>query len=298
MDYREITAESILNRLKHADDWFRCSYTMNIYRGCEHGCTYCDGRSKRYWPKGGNESFSEVILVKKNAPELLDKELFRIKRKQVICLGGGVNDSYQPSEEQYRLTRRCLDTIRLHGFPVHLMTKSRLILRDLDLLKEINEKSWLSVSISFSTADTRLAKLLEPCVPTPKERFDIIRKLSSEGITAGVTFMPVMPYMYDSEQDIEEMFLKAKEAGASYILDSPLTLRDDQMKYFMDFMERTRLKKYIKRYQKLYANGYTPKTGYIKKINRMMFDMSVKHDMPRSMPEYVPKKDNQTKLEN
>lgn len=298
MEYKEITAKSILNKQKEIDDWFRCRYTMNIYRGCEHGCVYCDGRSKKYWPDGGNVSFSDIVLIKKNAPELLNKELIKIKKKEVIYLGGGVNDTYQQCEEQYKLTRKCLDLIRMHKFPVHLMTKSKLILRDLDLLKQISEENWITISISISTPDAKIAKLLEPDAPTPKERFDIVKKLNKEGIPCGITFMPVMPFISDSEKVIEQMYSTAKDIGAKYILDSSLTLRDHQMDYFMEFMRKTKLKRYIKRYQKLYATGYTPKTKYVQKVNRIMFDMSREHDIPRSLPEFIPKRDNQTKLES
>jgi len=181
MQYKDIHPKTILNRYKQIDPYFQCRYSMNIYRGCEHGCMYCDGRSSKYWPEGGNVTFSEIVLVKKTAPQLLDKELFKIKRKEPVCLGGGVNDAYQPCEKEFEVTRKCLEVLKMHKAPIHIITKSDMILRDKELVSEIAKQSWCHVSFSFSTPDAKIAKILEPGCTNPGDRLKAMKGLTDAG---------------------------------------------------------------------------------------------------------------------
>ncbi len=300
MEYKEIYPKTILSRLKDKDSWFQCRYTMNIYRGCEHGCIYCDGRSTRFWPDGGNVSFSDIALVKMNAPDLLDKKLRKLTKKEVLCLGGGVNDSYQPCEQKYELTKKCLYYIKLHGFPLHMMTKSTMIERDIELIKEIAKKQWCYVSFSFSTPDKSLAKVLEPNIPSPEVRLKTMKKLTDSKIPCGVAYMPIIPYVTDSPEMLEEMFSLAKEHGASYIIDSPMTLSGYQKDYFLSQMEKApKLRRYIKRISRLYSKHNVPYGKVMHSLNKNCFDLSAKYDIPRRMPEYTQKSDSsQKKLNN
>ena len=295
MEIREIEAKSILNKLKQPDSWFRCRYTMNIYRGCEHGCHYCDGRSSKYWKEGENLAFSERVQVKTNAPQLLDKELRKIRKKEVLCMGGGVNDSYQPVESKYELTRNCLYYIKINAFPLHLMTKSTLIERDIEVIREIADKTWCFVSFSFSTPEKKWAKVLEPEVALPERRLQTMKKLVDAGISCGVTFMPILPYITDSPESLEEMFRLAKEHGASYVMDSPLTLHESQKEYFFDLMQKTpSLRRFVKRYERLYGSREAPYGKVMQQINRNCFNLSKKYNMPRSMPEFKDKETQKT----
>ena len=157
----EINAKSILRKHKKIDSWFISQYGMNFYRGCNHNCVYCDGRSERHYVEG---EFGKDVLVKINAIELLRKELDpRRKRKPLkpcyIMLGGGVGDSYQPIEKKYQLSRKALQLLYDFNYPVSILTKSTLIERDLDIIKQINEKSKVIVSFSFSSTDEKISSV-------------------------------------------------------------------------------------------------------------------------------------------
>ncbi|PKP54868.1 hypothetical protein CVT91_17795, partial [Candidatus Atribacteria bacterium HGW-Atribacteria-1] len=172
MTIRETEAKSILRKYKKIDSWFISRYGMNLYRGCIHNCIYCDGRSEGYYVDG---EFGEDVTIKVNAVEILRRELDP-KRKRApfkrsfIMIGGGVGDSYQPIEEKYQLSRRALELVDEYNFPVHVLTKSTLIKKDIDILKKINKKSRTIISFSFSSVDDKISAIFEPGVPPPSER--------------------------------------------------------------------------------------------------------------------------------
>jgi len=284
-EFREIRAKSILNRLPSKDDWFQCSYTMNIYRGCEHGCTYCDGRSRKYWPSGGNKTFSSRVIVKANAPSLLKTKLMKLPKKEVIALGGGVNDSWQPCEERYGLTRKCLEILMKRDFPVCMMTKSELILRDMDIIKQIAEKNWCFVAVSLSTVDEKLSRIFEPNAPSPKKRLDVIKRFADEGITAGVCYMPIIPYLTDSVEQIEKTIAMAKDSKASFVLASSMTLSDYQKKYFMDLI-KLRYRRLVPAFEDLYRYGHSPGGNYQGILEARIEKACSKHKMKRKVPEF------------
>lgn len=183
---KEIEAKSILIRNKQPSGWFGTSYLFNIYRGCEHHCIYCDSRSLCY----RINNFDELI-VKKNAVDLLKKEL-KSKRKKGAIGTGSMSDPYTKSEKDYKLTRGCLETISEYNYPVHITTKSNLILRDVDLLQEIN-KIYASVAMTVTTTDDKLAEIIEPGAPSSTDRFKAIGVLSSIGVCTSITMMPILP---------------------------------------------------------------------------------------------------------
>ena len=176
MTVTEINAKSILRKHKKIDSWFITRYGMNLYRGCTHNCVYCDGRAEGYYVDG---EFGEDVAVKINAIELLRKELDP-QRKRVpfkrsyIGLGGGVGDSYQPVEKKYQFSRQALQLLYEFKHPVHILTKSTLVKRDIDIIKKINEQNRAIVSISFSSADDEISAIFEPGVPPPSERLKTI----------------------------------------------------------------------------------------------------------------------------
>lgn len=242
-----IETKSILSRLKSKDNYFGIAYNMNLYRGCQHGCIYCDTRSCCY----GIGDISQ-ISVKKNALELLDHELGTKRMKSTIGTGS-MNDPYMPLEQQMQLTKGALELIAKHGFPVHVITKSNLVTRDADLLQDIG-RTYSAVSFTITTADDEMAHKLEPNAPVSSARFKAMRELADKGIYTGVTLMPVLPFINDSIEDIEEIVEKAAEAGASYVL--PLfgvTLRRGTRDYFYDKVERS-FPKMTKRYKVYFAD--------------------------------------------
>ena len=210
--YNSIEAKSILSKLKGNDTFFGLSYNMNLYRGCQHGCIYCDTRSECY----GIVDI-DTISVKGNALELLAKAL-RSKRKTKGTIGtGSMNDPYMPLERELELTRSALQTIATAKYPVHIITKSNLVARDADILQEI-AKTYAAVSITITADDDNLAKAIEPCALPSSERFKAMEKLSKAGIYTGVTLMPLLPFINDTTENLENIVKKAKDAGASYIL--------------------------------------------------------------------------------
>jgi DNA repair photolyase len=223
---REITAKVLLNPVKQADDWFGLKYSMNLYRGCQHQCIYCDSRSECYQI----ENFSDV-LVKANAIDLLSAELSRKRVKGTIGTGS-MNDPYMPLEAQRNLTRQALQVIADFRFPVHIITKSDLVLRDLDILHTISQV-YAAVSLTITTADDALGKKIEPGAPRVADRFKAIQSLADNGILTGVILMPVLPFLEDNVENIRQIVTQAHQAGAAYIIPCfGMTLRDRQRDYY------------------------------------------------------------------
>lgn len=222
----EIKAKTILNHVKQPDTWFGLKYNMNLYRGCQHQCIYCDSRSECY--RLGDLA---DIRVKVNALELLEDTL---PRKRVCgTIGfGSMNDLYMPIEREYRLARGALEIIRNYHFPVHILTKSDLVLRDVDVLSEIGQV-YAAVSFTITTADDDLASKVEPGAPFPSARFQAMSELAEAGILTGVTMMPILPFLEDDPENIRQIVQKAADSGASYIIPAfGMTLRPGSRDYY------------------------------------------------------------------
>lgn len=223
---KEIQAKVLLSSVRQPDPVFGLKYNLNLYRGCQHQCIYCDSRSECY----GIENFRDV-LVKVNAIELLEKELARKRIKGSIGFGS-MNDTYGPIEAEYQLTRQALEVIaRLH-YPVHILTKSDLVLRDLDLLTEINQEQ-ARVCFSITTAEDDLGRIVEPGAPLVSRRFAAMRKLAEHGIPVGIALMPVLPFIEDTEENITAIVQLAAEHGVRYITAwMGITLRSGSREYY------------------------------------------------------------------
>ena len=213
---------------------------MNLYRGCIHNCAYCDGRSERYHVEG---AFGENVAVKINAIPVLRKELHplrkRVKLKPgYILLGGGVGDSYQPVEEKYQLTRKTLHLLYEYNWPVHILTKSTLVTRDRDLIGKINYQNRAIVSFSFSSTDDNISRIYEPLTSPPTERLETLRSFKKEGIATGMFLLPVIPFITDTPNSIEEALRKAKEIGVDFVIFGGLTLKPGVQKdYFYNLLK-------------------------------------------------------------
>lgn len=208
---------------------------MNLYRGCTHGCIYCDARSKCY---GFTHDF-EDIEVKKNAPELLEKAL-RSKRKPCMIGTGAMCDPYMHCEKELKLTRNCLEIIGKYGFGVAIQTKSDLILRDLDLLKSINDKSKCVVQLTLTTYDEELCKILEPNVCTTKERVKVLEICRDNGIPTVVWLSPILPFINDTKENINSILDYCIQAGVHGIIcfGMGVTLREGDREYFYTALDR------------------------------------------------------------
>ncbi len=230
---KEIHAKTILNHVKQPDDWFGLKYNMNLYRGCQHQCIYCDSRSACYQI----ENFAD-IHVKVNAIDLLADALPRKRVRGTIGFGS-MNDPYMPIERKYQLCRRALEVIAENRFPVHIITKSDLALRDLELLQQINADTYAAVSFTITTADDELARKIEPGAPLSSARFAAMKTFSDAGIHTGVMMMPVLPFIADTLENVDALLKLAHAAGADYILPwFGLTLREGSREYFYAKLDR------------------------------------------------------------
>jgi DNA repair photolyase len=228
---KTIPAKNILTRTKN-DFWFATDYNMNIYRGCCHGCIYCDSRSDCYQI----DDF-DVVRAKENAINLLSENLRQKKLKGVIGTGA-MSDPYNPFEKREALTRQALEKINAHGFGIAIATKSDLISRDIDLLAAIQRQSPVIVKITITSADDRLSQIIEPYAPLSSERFAAIRKLSDSGIYSGILLMPILPFINDTRENIIAIVHQAYKAGAQFIYPAfGVTLRDHQRLYFYDQLD-------------------------------------------------------------
>lgn len=208
---------------------------MNLYRGCTHGCIYCDSRSKCY---GFTHDF-EDIEVKQNAPELLEKAL-RSKKKKCMIGTGAMCDPYMHCEEKLQMTRKCLEIIERYEYGVAIQTKSNRILRDLDLLKRIHEKAKCVVQMTLTTYDEDLCKILEPNVCTTKERVQVLKILRENGIPTIVWLSPVLPFINDTKENIEGILDDCIEADVYGIIcfGMGLTLREGNREYFYRALDK------------------------------------------------------------
>jgi DNA repair photolyase len=301
--YKEYKCKSMLRVHKYVDNWFWDSASVSPYKACEHGCNYCDGRSQKYH---ASEDFDQEIHVKVNGPEVLKKELDKMfppqKKitdfthekyqqaktiKTVVMVSSGISDAYQPAEKKYKLTRQILKLLAEYHVPTYVMTKSDLILRDLDLLERINERSWCNVSFSISTLDKNISRIFEPKTSPPKRRLDAMKTITDKGILAGITYIPIIPYITDTDEQIERSIVTSKNYGAKYILAGTMTLRNAQAKRFYDVLEE-HFPELIDKFKKLYWRGYEPDGKYIQALNKKIRILCRKYDIQNYIPRYIP----------
>ena len=240
-------------------------YGMNIYRGCSHGCIYCDSRSTCY-------QFThpfEDIEVKQNAPELLENAL-RSKRRKGMIGTGSMSDPYMHCEESLGLTRKCLEVILRNGFGVAVQTKSDRILRDIDLLDEINRTAKCVVQITLTTYDNDLCSILEPNVCNTKRRIEVLEKMRERNIPTIVWMTPILPFINDTEENITEILSECARVGVKGIIDfgMGLTLRDGDREYYYAALDR-HFPGLKEKYIRTYGNAYelpSPRAKELKKI--------------------------------
>lgn len=239
---------------------------MNIYRGCTHGCIYCDSRSEIY---GMTYTF-ENIEVKTNAVELLDKALSK-KRNKCMITTGAMTDPYIPLEKEIRNTRKCLEVIEKHGFGVSLLTKSDLILRDIDILKRINQKSKCVVQMTLTTYEEELCKILEPNVCTTKRRFEVLMEMYKAGIPTVVWLTPILPFINDNEENILGILDYCKQAKVKGLLTFGIgmTLRYGNREYYFKKLEE-HFPELKKEYMRKYGSSYGIKSPNSQKLTRII----------------------------
>ena len=248
---------------------------MNIYRGCTHGCIYCDSRSKCY---GFTHEF-EDIEVKINAPQLLEKAL-KSRRKRCMIGTGAMCDPYLHIEENLRLTRKCLELIDQYEYGAAVQTKSTRVLRDMDLLKSINNKTKAVVQMTMTTYDETLCKILEPNVSTTKERFETLLQFKEAGIPTVVWLTPILPFINDTEENIRGILEYCVEAGVKGIIcfEMGVTLRDGNREYFYKALDK-HFPGMKNKYIRTYGHAYDIPSPNNEKLLEILKEICVKNGM-------------------
>ena len=250
---------------------------LNPYQGCYHDCVYCDGKAENYHM---HEDFGSKLRVKENAPELLEKYLRKkgylpVNRKQTgtlldlgivpgnqpekiyVGISGGVCDIYQPAEEEIGMSRKMMQVVYDYGLPIQLLTKNKLVLKDLDMLKKINKDAGASVcmSIVFSRKNDHIREIFEPRASTIPERLETLKILHDEGINTGVWMLPILPYICDDDENLENMVKEMAEVGVQFILPGGLTLKPGRQKEYFFKVMKQHFPELVPKYSTLYRNN-------------------------------------------
>ncbi|MEG0284209.1 MAG: radical SAM protein [Erysipelotrichales bacterium] len=275
-----VEAKSILSRNKN-NYWFGANYTMNLYRGCHHGCIYCDSRSDVYQI----DNFDKV-RVKKDALIILEDELKRKRVKGVIAMGA-MSDPYNRLEVETQLTRQSLELINKYGFGVAIATKSDLVLRDIDILQKISVHSPVIVKITITCARDEHAKVIEPNVSLSSKRFEAIKKLNEANIYSGILLMPILPNITDSKENILGILDKANEANAKFIIFAPgMTQRSGQRAYYLNALSDINPKFSIM-HQNMFGNQYNCSIPNAKEISGLIKSKAKEYNITYSMKEVI-----------
>ena len=251
MDIITVPAKNIIFKVKKPNSWFGAEYNMNIYRGCTHGCIYCDSRSDCY----RNSEF-DMIKVKEDALLKIRDDLKRKVLRGVVATGA-MSDPYNPLEKELKLTRNALELLNAFEFGVAIDTKSALVARDKDILCDIKEHSPVIVKMTITTADANMCSLIEPNVAGSEERFAALKELSDSGIFCGVLLMPLLPFINDTEENVLRIVQSAGKAGAKFVYPfMGMTLRSGNREYYYEKLDEffpgvknKYMKQYVTRYQ-------------------------------------------------
>ena len=276
-----IKAKTILTKVKGGSEWYGVDYNMNLYRGCSHGCIYCDSRSDCYHI----ENF-DTVKGKENMMQILENELSKKRVKGVVGIGA-MSDTYNPMEIKYQQTRGALQLISKYSFGVSIDTKSDLILRDIDLLKEINSKNNVIIKFTITTPDDKLSKIIEPNVCVSSKRLEAIKILNDNGIFTGIMMNPVLPFITDKEEDIKKLVRLASEYGAKFIHTyMGMTLRENQRVYYFDKLD-DKFPGVKEKYIKNYGDRYNCLVPNYKQLYKVFTDECDKYGISYKMNDII-----------
>ncbi|MFZ0200020.1 MAG: radical SAM protein [Candidatus Sulfotelmatobacter sp.] len=283
IEYFTLPARSLLNRCV-SNRRLPFTWTINPYRGCEFACKYCYARyTHEFMEMRDGTEFEQKIYVKQHTAELLRRDLRRVKPGEAIALGTAT-DPYQPAERRYEVTRRILEEFARHrGFELGIVTKSNLIVRDIELLREVARNNALSIHITVTTMNVELARILEPRAPRPDLRIDAVRQLSHVGINVGVSSSPVLPGITDSPSDLEDVVRAAAAAGARHIFAGPLFLKPCSAAIFLPFLEKE-FPHLVENYRQRYQDRSFLPPSYGKRIAQLIARFRDKYGIKRADP--------------
>lgn len=275
-----IETKTIITK-QNGEHWFGYDYNMNIYRGCHHGCIYCDSRSECY----RIPNFDEVT-IKAHALDIIREELR--KKRQIGVVGtGSMSDPYNKYERSLELSRGALKLVQQYGFGAGITTKSDLIVRDIDVLKKIKEHAPVIVQLTITTCDDALSKKIEPYAPCSSRRFEAIKALSEAGIYVGVMMMPILPFITDHEDNIRKLIDEAKINGAKFIYAySGVTLRDQQRDYYYEALDR-HFPGLREKYIRIYQNKMNCMTSNYQNVNQIIKENCKKNQMVYHMQDII-----------
>ncbi|MBL6446340.1 radical SAM protein [Fulvivirga sp. 29W222] len=289
---KEIEVKSVLNKTKKRDSWFLDDYTVNLYSSCSFNCLYCYIRGSKY---GSN--LEQGLTIKTNAIEVLDRQLSnRAKKGQYgYVVLSSATDPYLQVEKKFELTRQALKVIAKHRFPVHIITKSDLVERDFDLLHEIDKSALLPhdlqlspgrgvlLSFSFSTLDAHVASIFEKGATKPAKRLEALEKAIQEGFHAGVSLMPLLPFISDTTENLKLFFSTFKALNVGYVLPATLTLFGDgpaDSKTLVMEAIREHFPDLEKRYKRFFQNSYQMPPYYQKAFAKKMKELCHEYGIP------------------
>jgi len=287
VEYFTLQARSLLNRCTGVRMPF--TWTINPYRGCEFACKYCYARyTHEFMEMRDGADFEQKIYVKQHAAELLRQELRRVKPGEEIAIGTAT-DPYQPAERRFEVTRAILEELARHqGLELGLITKGNLILRDVELLKEVSRNNRLFVNLTITTLNVELARILEPRAPRPDLRMEVVRKLNDAGIATGVSCSPVIPGITDAPRDLEAVVRATAEAGGKHIFANPLFLKPCSAAVFLPFLEKE-FPQLADGYRQRYKDrAFLPQT-YGKRISQLMARLRQKYGIVRGGERHGPR---------
>ncbi len=278
MEY--LPAKTIVTRTRDTA-WFGCDYNMNIYRGCSHGCIYCDSRSSCY----GIADF-DTVHAKADALRIIRDDLRRKVRRGVVATGA-MSDPYNPQEEAHQLTRHALELLAAYGFGVAIATKSTLITRDLDILQEIKRFMPVLAKLTITTTDDALARRIEPGAPPPSARLSALHALTDAGIFSGILLMPVLPFLTDSTAQVLSVVEAAARVGARFIYPAfGMTLRSGMREYFYAKLD-AQFPGLREQYERQYGSRYFCPAPRAKQLWSAFAAACDKHGILYQMPDII-----------
>ncbi len=265
VEWVEVNVKSVLNRVQGMP----FTWSINPYRGCSHGCIFCYARRTHWFlDEDGVNNWATKVFVKVNAPDILRGELSRRTWKRELVALGTATDPYQAAEGRYRISRRILEALRDFSTPVSIITRSAMVLRDVDVLQSLTRRAAVTVCVSMATIDERLARQIEPTVAPPDQRLRAVTRLTQAGIRTGVLIAPILPGLTDDAKSLEAVLRAARDHGAHFVGNIVLHLGDVTRDAFMTFL-RERYPALVPLYERLYGRKYAPR-AYQERIARIV----------------------------
>jgi DNA repair photolyase len=288
VEYFTLPIRSLLNRCTGVRMPF--TWTINPYRGCEFACKYCYARyTHEFMEMRDGAEFEQKIFVKQHAADLLRQELRQVKRSEEIAIGTAT-DPYQPAEKKFEVTRAILEEFTRHsGLEIGIVTKSNLVMRDVELLQQISKTSKLFVNLTITTMNVELARILEPRAPRPDLRMDAMRRLNEAGVNSGVICAPVLPGITDSPRDLEALVRAVSEAGGKYVFANSLFLKPCSAAVFMPFLEKE-FPDLAESYQQRFKDGAFLSSSYRKRLSQLMARLREKYGIRSDYDRYSERK--------